>query len=190
MKTKQTIYTALLEAQKEIRDVVKDAKNPFFKSDYTTLDNVLKETKTVLNKHSLILLQPIESDENGVYVCTTVIHAPTGGEITSRHRISMPKNDPQAQGSAITYARRYSLKSLLALSDDDDDGEKAMKRDGNQSYQSEATEKQINLMNKLIRNGTIPEDKSKKICKAYIQGMSKQMASKIISKYMSDTLDR
>lgn len=119
---------ALLEAQKEIEGVGKDGKNPFFKSDYATLNATIAACKQILNDHGFVILQPIESDEHGVYVCTTLLHV-SGEVITSRMRIEQAKsNDPQAQGSAITYARRYALKSLLTMSDEDDDGERAMAR--------------------------------------------------------------
>lgn len=121
-------YIELLAAQREIESVDKDGKNPFFKSEYTTLNATILACKEVLNRHNIVVLQPVTSDENGVYVSTTLIHI-SGGSITSRMRIVPAKaSDPQAQGSAITYARRYSLKSMLCMSDADDDGEKAMAR--------------------------------------------------------------
>jgi hypothetical protein len=126
--TDNTFYQDLLSAQKEIESVDKDGNNPFFKSTYTTLNATIQACKEILNKHNIIVLQPIESDENGVYVCTKLIHT-SGDKLESRMLIEKAKShDPQAQGSAITYARRYSLKSLLTMSDSDDDAEKAMAR--------------------------------------------------------------
>lgn len=128
--TTKTFLEDLLDAQKEIEGVDKDGKNPFFKSEYTTLNATIQACKEILNKHNIILMQPIVSDEHGVYVATVIFHASSTEKIESRMRIIPAKeNDPQAQGSAITYARRYSLKSLLCMSDEDDDGEKAMSRD-------------------------------------------------------------
>lgn len=129
METKKinTMYEDLLEAQKNIEKVDKDGKNPFFKSEYTTLGASIEACKQALNDNNFIVLQPIESDTEGVYVCTTIIHT-SGEKITSRMRITVAKtNDPQAQGSAITYARRYALKALLCMSDFDDDGNEANK---------------------------------------------------------------
>jgi len=126
--TDKTFYQDLLNAQKEIESVDKDGNNPFFKSTYTTLNATIQACKEILNKYNIIVLQPIESDENGVYVCTKLIHT-SGDKLESRMRIEKAKaNDPQSQGSAISYARRYSLKSLLTMSDSDDDAEKAMAR--------------------------------------------------------------
>lgn len=124
-----TFFYDLLQAQKEIEGVDKDGKNPFFKSDYATLNATILACKQILNAHNIVLLQPIVSDEHGVYVATTLIHASSEQKVESRMRIIPAKvNDPQAQGSAITYARRYALKSLLCMSDEDDDAEKATAR--------------------------------------------------------------
>ena len=123
-----TMYLDLITAQSEIEKVSKDGTNPFFKSEYTTLNATIGACKEVLNKNRFAILQPIESDVDGVYVCTTLIHI-SGEKLVSRMRIIPTKvNDPQAQGSAITYARRYALKSMLCMSDKDDDGELGMAR--------------------------------------------------------------
>jgi len=123
--TETNIYTDLLKAQKEIEAVGKDGNNPFFNSDYTSLNSTIHACKKALNDNNILVLQPIQSSENGVYVCTTLIHT-SGEKLESKMAIREAKsNDPQAQGSAITYARRYSLKSFLCMTDKDDDGEKA-----------------------------------------------------------------
>jgi hypothetical protein len=123
---RQEMFKDLLKAQTEIEMVKKDEKNPFYKSDYASLSASIEACKKALNKNNLIVLQPIESDEGGVYVCTTIIHV-NGEAISSKMKITTAReNDPQAQGSALTYARRYSLKSLLTMADSDDDAETAM----------------------------------------------------------------
>ncbi len=140
------MHQDLLKAQKAIEAVTKDGNNPFFKSEYTTLNATIFSCKQVLNDNNFVVLQPIDSDENGVYVCTTLIH--TSGEIlTSKMHIRESKqNDPQAQGSAITYARRYSLKSMLCMTDADDDGEKAQ-----QTYRKPTT-KEVELPKDDVQN--------------------------------------
>lgn len=130
MKDKDNIvagmYLDLLKVQKEIESVSKDATNPFFKSGYATLGATIESCKDILNKNNFIVLQPLQSDSDGVYVCTTLIHT-TGGKIESKMRINQKEqNNPQAQGSAISYARRYSLQSILCMmTTDDDDGNTA-----------------------------------------------------------------
>lgn len=116
------MYLDLIQVQKEIETVDKDGKNPYFNSGYATLGATIAACKDILNKHNFVVLQPVQSDEMGVYVCTTLIHS-SGGKIESRMRINQKEqNNPQAQGSAITYARRYSLQSLLCMNAEDDDG--------------------------------------------------------------------
>jgi hypothetical protein len=118
-------YTDLLKAQTQIEEIAKDGKNPFFNSDYATLNATILACKKILNDNNFVILQPLQSDSDGVYVCTTLIHI-SGEKIESRMRIKAKSdNNPQDQGSAITYARRYSLQSLLLMSAVDDDGERA-----------------------------------------------------------------
>jgi hypothetical protein len=121
METKN-IYTKLFEAKKEIGKITKDSKNPFFKSNYFDVNSLLKEVEPILQKHKLLLLQPIR---NGL-VCTQLIDIETGE--CENSDIQLPNiTDPQKLGSAITYYRRYTLQSLLGLQAEDDDGNKASK---------------------------------------------------------------
>lgn len=119
------MYLDLLKVQQEIESVDKDGKNQYFNSNYATLGATIDACKEILNKHNFIVLQPLQSDADGVYICTTLIHT-TGGKIESKMRINQKEqNNPQAQGSAITYARRYSLQSILCMNAEDDDGNSA-----------------------------------------------------------------
>lgn len=127
------LAVALNKAQADFMVAKKDAKNPFFKSKYATLNAVYEAVAEALLKNGLSVIQPIVGDA----VETTLIHT-SGQFITSSCPIVCAKqNDPQAMGSAITYARRYSLASLLGvMTDEDDDGEKAMARARPTSKQS------------------------------------------------------
>lgn len=159
-----SFYFDLLEAQKEIEAVDKDGKNPFFKSEYTSLNSTIDACKKILNKHNIILIQPIMSTEIGVQVCSTLIHI-SGERQTSNMIIREAKDhDPQAQGSAITYARRYSLKSLLCMSDADDDGNLAQTTYTSTSThtQSPSTHKSTTTAN--VSHPTAPKSSSDVIC--------------------------
>lgn len=121
---KETLYTALLKAQKEFPLIKKEDSNPFFKSKYAGLPSILEVVMPILNKHGIILTQSPTNEGDRVGVRTTLSHA--NGEINSEFTMALAKNDPQGAGSAITYARRYALVSMLGLNvDEDDDGNEA-----------------------------------------------------------------
>lgn len=105
----------LLEFQKRITAIKKDGKNPHFKSSYATLHQILSEVKPILSELGLTLTQPISRGK--VY---TVIYE--GEKQLNASSIKLPEGlSPQQLGSAITYFRRYTLASLLALEIEDDD---------------------------------------------------------------------
>lgn len=126
----KNLTTQLLEAQKKIKSVKKDAANPFFKSKYASLESVIEAVKDVLNECGIVCLQPHGEDEFGMHVKTLLVHAETGETLEGKTKIVCAKqNDPQALGSAITYARRYGLQSFMLLPAEDDDAEGAMNRE-------------------------------------------------------------
>jgi hypothetical protein len=137
------LAAALVAAQAEFSAVPKGSANPFFKSKYAALPDVVQHTSPVLARHGLAVSQFIESgsDPNGsVYdgLTTYVIHK-SGQFIAHTMRLHLIKDDPQGQGSAVTYARRYSYMSALGLvADDDDDGNSASKPQARQQYQNSA----------------------------------------------------
>lgn len=128
----------LLKAQQEIGAIKKESNNPFFKSKYFDINAILAEVKPILNKHGLLILQPlvIIDGKNGLRTViidteTKKIYEPStstgpeyveGGVITESLVLLPEGLDPQKTGSAITYFRRYALQSLLALEAEDDDG--------------------------------------------------------------------
>ena len=111
----------LLEFQKAIGVIAKDSKNPHFKNTYASLTQILSEVKPVLTNLGLVVLQPINDGK----VWTVIMD---NGNTLAQSSIDLPTNlAPQALGSAITYFRRYTLSSLLALEIDDDDATMASK---------------------------------------------------------------
>lgn len=119
------ISPALVAVLAELQGVVKDAKNPHFKNDYASLESVVETVRPALAKHELGVIQgPGELHGNALTVTTRIIHA-SGEWIESDLQVPLVKADPQAAGSAITYARRYGLMAMLSLPALDDDGEAA-----------------------------------------------------------------
>jgi hypothetical protein len=129
MKTSTTIIKiapALLAAQKEIGSASKDAVNPFFKSKYADLGSVMEACKEALNKNGITVLQPVGTDGMGATLLETILLHESGEFMSDTMSVTVKQqNDPQAQGSAITYARRYSLQSMVFIPAEDDDAEKA-----------------------------------------------------------------
>jgi len=119
------LAAALLKAQKEIGAAKKGSTNPFFHSSYADLGSVMEACKEPLNNNGITVLQPVLHDEHGDYVETVLLHE-SGEYISDKMRL-LPTADAQKQGSAISYARRYSLQSLVFIPSVDDDGESVTK---------------------------------------------------------------
>ena len=119
---KKNIYSKLYDLQNELGTISKDATNPFYKSKYFDINSLIGQLKPLLHKHKLVLLQPITDNQ-----VRSVIVDLDGGSVESS--IELPNDlDAQKLGSAITYFRRYTLQSLLALQAIDDDGNLAIKK--------------------------------------------------------------
>lgn len=123
------ISAALVVAQSQMRAALKDAKNPFFKSTYATLEEVIEVIKKPLNDNGISCLQLLTETQDGKSAIQTMLLHSSGQYISSTTKIIIGKeNDVQALGSAITYFKRYALKALCLIADTDDDGEGAMAR--------------------------------------------------------------
>jgi hypothetical protein len=115
---------ALAAAQDEIEDAHEDATNPHFRSRYATLASVRKAIRKPLVKNGLAYSQLIEDGDGGVAITTILMHS-SGQHISSTHTMPVDKRTAQAEGSAITYGRRYALSALVGIATDDDDGNEA-----------------------------------------------------------------
>lgn len=118
----------LLSVQQTIRAVTKSADNPHFRSKYADLNEVLEVSKKALNESGIFIAQAPGKDSYGQFVETSLINAEDGQQISGRVYFSGNEDNLQKIGAAITYARRFGLKSLLAMEDTDDDGETAVGR--------------------------------------------------------------
>ena len=118
---------ALLNVQRTVQPVTKDAENPFTKSWYASLNSIMDACRDALIENGIWLCQypvPVEQP-NALGLVTKLTHAESGQWQSSLAVVPLPKADPQGMGSAMTYARRYALTAMLGMVTEDDDGEGA-----------------------------------------------------------------
>ena len=122
------LFSALVKAQLEFTPIIKDKLNPHFKSKYADLDSIMKSIREPLLRNNLLLFSFFDKVEEDVFLVTRITFAPTGENFQIDYPIVLPANEQQ-KGSALTYARRYSICALLNLSADaDDDGNAAVSK--------------------------------------------------------------
>lgn len=116
------IASALVKAQKAFGPALKTSTNPHFRNKYAALDACIEAVIDALNDNGIMLMQQTHLCEDGVIVETIFIHE--SGETMSGGKLHVPaaKQDPQGYGSALTYAKRYSLQSACGIAPEDDDG--------------------------------------------------------------------
>lgn len=119
----KNIAKSLEKFHEKMGNVAKDANNPFFKSKYAPLESILPAIKQPLKEAGIVFTQI----PTGLCKLKTVlIDIESGETIEGEFEMTPAKNDPQGQGGAITYMRRYALVAMLGLNcDEDDDGNKA-----------------------------------------------------------------
>jgi hypothetical protein len=123
---------ALCSVQGKLRPAIKDAKNPFFKSNYADLNSVWDSCRQLLTENGLSIAQLNQVAENGVIVETVLMHE-SGEWISGEMFLPLTKQDAQSVGSAVTYGRRYGLSSIVGIvADEDDDASAASPRTVNQ----------------------------------------------------------
>ena len=121
---------ALVAALAEIGGVSKGKTNPHFKSKYATLESVIEASKSILASHGIALLQFPAAFSGGAMSLDTVLLHESGEWLSGEEAfgVATSKADPQAVGSALTYARRYAQMAVLNMPAVDDDAEASMPR--------------------------------------------------------------
>jgi len=134
----KNIATAFLKAQRDFAPALKTSTNPHFKSKYADLAACVEAVIDALNTNGIAMIQRTHDDQTGVTVETVFIHE--SGETIESGRLHVPaaKNDPQGYGSALTYARRYSLMAACGIAPEDDDGNSASRKPKNQTLTDSA----------------------------------------------------
>jgi len=123
----QQIATALVKAQRDFAPALKTSTNPHFRSRYADLAACVEAVIDALNQNGIALVQRTHDSDNGVAVETLLVHE--SGETISGGILHVPaaKHDPQGYGSALTYARRYSLMAACGIAPEDDDANAAQR---------------------------------------------------------------
>lgn len=121
------IAAAFVKAQKLFSPALKTATNPHFKSKYAGLDACVEAVIDALNDNGIALIQETSECADGVTIETVFLHE--SGEVMRCGKLHVPatKQDAQGYGSALTYARRYSLMASCGIAPEDDDGNAASK---------------------------------------------------------------
>ena len=124
----KNIAAALVKSQKAFGPALKSSTNPHFKSRYADLAACVEAVIDSLNANGIALIQQTHECNDGVIVETVFVHE--SGETYSAGKLHVPaaKHDPQGYGSALTYARRYSLMAAAGIAPEDDDGNAASKK--------------------------------------------------------------
>lgn len=128
MTTFSQIAAALVKAQKEFGPALKSSTNPHFRSRYADLAACVEAVVDALNNNGIALTQRLSPCNDGVIVETVFVHE--SGEVINCGQLHVPasKQDPQGYGSALTYARRYSLMAACGIAPEDDDGNAGSRR--------------------------------------------------------------
>jgi hypothetical protein len=123
----KNIYAAFVKAQRGFAPALKTSTNPHFRSKYVQLSGCIEAVVDALNAAGIGLIQRTSEDSTGVTVETVFVHE--SGEILECGKLHVPasKQDAQGYGSALTYARRYSLMAACGIAPEDDDGNGARK---------------------------------------------------------------
>ena len=121
------IATALVKAQKGFAPALKTNTNPHFRSKYADLSACVEAVIDALNANGIALIQKTRECADGVIVETVFLHESGETIEAGPLHVPAPKNDPQGFGSALTYARRYSLMAACGIAPEDDDGNAASK---------------------------------------------------------------
>lgn len=190
------LAVALAKFQAEMPAVAKGAVNPFFNSRYADLADVVTAAAPVASKHGLSVVQLPGHNDRGSTLTTWLLHE-SGQFIASEAELLLAKEDPQGQGSAMTYMRRYAYCAALGIvADADDDGNQAaaaVQSNGRTARQAspnkEASDKQIGLIKRLVKEQHLGESAASELideavgrpCRGFAD-LSSADASKVIEK--------
>jgi hypothetical protein len=189
-ETISNIAKAMSIFQAEVKNPANTADNPFFKSKYAPLPDILNDVRPLLTKNGLSIIQSPSGDGSNIVITTMIMHS--SGEWIELDPLVLKadKTTAQGAGSAITYGRRYALSALCGISSEaDDDGHHASKEDKKPApqkpaQQGELSTAQINRLFTIVKNsGKTTDD-----VKAIMMEKFNKDSSKLLTRQEYDTL--
>lgn len=153
------LFKAMSAFQSEVKQPKKDANNPFFKSKYVPLENVIDAIHTVGSKHGLSEMTYPAISENGLEYGVGVVITHLSGQYIQFPPVTLKpdKNTPQGVGAAMTYARRYALSSAFGIASETDDDANEISGNTNKKPNNKPAPKveivsqaQATFLNKLV----------------------------------------
>ena len=180
------LAVSLVKFNSEVSKISKDAKNPFFKSNYVTLDKLIEATRPILQDNGLVVMQSPLSKENGSIGIQTLLIHESGEFIESEPIFMTPSkiNDPQQAGSIISYMRRYSYQAILNLNTgEDDDCNKATSNEDKQAKLNKNYSTNNFTNNNLVNNVKPITEAQRKRLNAIASGIDKAVIKDIIAGY-------
>ena len=166
-ETKQ-IIEALISVTDKMQ-AEKDGKNPHFRSDYMTLDGILNTVKPILKEAGIAIVQSVDTTEDDKIRCYTRLIHKSGEYLQGESVVHADKMTPQGFGSAITYARRYGITSLLSIAEPDDDGNAA----------EAATKAPAKKKSETVTSTKLPQDAIDKVVTAFnMSGIKEELLEK------------
>jgi len=176
------LFSAMAKAQSEIKTANLDAENPYFKSSFSSLAEIMRVSRPALTKNGLSVIQQVLPNEEGQNVLHTILAHSSGQWIETQMKIVPTKPDVQALGSLITYLRRYSYAAIVGVvsSEEDDDGEQSLteehskinKFDSREQTNETLTKEQLEELNYEL-------DGHPNIAQQILEGMKIQSLSEI-----------
>lgn len=171
------LVDGLIKAQAEIEHATKDGENPYFTSSYATLEQVISTVKPTLTKHGL-MFQQISHERDGGACVETLLLGHGGVLGTGPVFIAASKKDAQAFGSAMTYAKRYSLSLACGIGHQKDDGKPVMQDDDGEANRKQEADFKLVVSNSVI-DGCDEPIKFLEMCREHLKDPESQQCKVI-----------
>lgn len=187
---KQKFIKSFLAAQKQMRGAEKDARNPHFKNQYSTLESVIDAVKEPLNSNGIAFSHRHITVNDGVMSIQLYLMHEEGHEESSIYQCQLKDASPQGVAGAVTYSKRYSLMAYCGIPSADDDGETASGRPTSLGVGSSDSSQpsQFKLYSKAVSEATTEERLSEltgKLTASRLSPTEKELVTKQIAEAKS-----